>query len=303
MDHTRLSPPKVAVVIPTYNRGPLLLRAVTSVLTQTMSEFEIIVVDDGSTDDTATELEALGDARIRYVREEHRGAALARNRGIEVANAEIVTFLDSDDEAEPSWLASITRPFDAIDVGIVCAGYTTVEYQSGDRLAETVHLPEPGGPLYANQIVNYMPGSFAVRREILVGVGGYRDQPARQQKELGRRITTHALEHGFRIVAVPEPLIRWHQHEGPRISTNPVAVYEGTLATIEHEGESIRATSRREYARLRRSAAFNAMRVGLPRDAVHHLVSAVRSDPRDWRAYVRLGEASVATLRQRSKRG
>ena len=219
-----------------------------------------------------------------------------------MAAADIITFLDSDDEAEPTWLESILQPFKSADVGIACAGYRSIAHQAG-RATETVHLPEVGGPLYANQVVMFMAGAFAVRRQILLEVGGYRDQAARQQKELGRRITAFAVANGFRIATVSEPLVRWHQHEGARISTDLIAVYAGTLSTIEHEGGSIRATSRREYARLRRSAAFNAMRLGLPRDAVHHLVLAVSSDPRDWRAYVRLGEASIAMLRQRAKRG
>ena len=154
---------------------------------------------------------------------------------------DIVTFLDSDDEAEPDWLETILQP-SAEDVGIVCAGMTIVD-DSGAR-ADLVKLPENGGPLYANQIVHYMPGTFAVRKSILLSVGGYRNQAARQQKELGRRITQQALDEGFSIVAVPLLLICGTNTLARGIRTDPQAVYQGTLSTIEYDGADIRAKSR-----------------------------------------------------------
>ena len=74
-------PPKIAVITPTYNRAHLLMRAVASVLAQTMEDFEMIVVDDGSKDNTFERLEALSDPRIRCLRQEHKGAAVGRNLG------------------------------------------------------------------------------------------------------------------------------------------------------------------------------------------------------------------------------
>lgn len=296
--NTDRPPPKIAVITPTYNRADLLMRAVDSVLAQTMHEFEMIVVDDGSTDDTLERLDALSDPRIRWLRQEHRGAALARNLGAASTSAEILTFLDSDDEADPMWLSSILPPFSAPDVGIVCAGIREIETRNGAR-TETIHLPRDEGALYGNQVVMFMPGAFALRRAIFLAVGGYTDQAARQQKELGRKVTSYSLANGFKLVSIPVPLIRWHQHGGQRISTDPQAHYQGTLAVIANEGEAIRTISRREYARLRRSAAFSAMRIDRPDEAAGHLLQAIRADPRDWRAYVRLVQAWLTLLRRR----
>lgn len=290
--------PRISVVIPTRDRSSLLVRALGTVLAQDMADFEVVVVDDGSTDDSQARVEALGDRRVRYVRQQPQGAPAARNRGVELARADVVTFLDSDDEACPGWLSTITAPFAEPDVGIVCVGHRTVD---ADGCEGAVELPEPGGPLYADQVVNFMPGTFAVKKSIVEGVGGYRDQRARQQKELGRRITRHALDQGFRIVGIREPLIRWHHHDGPRISTDHEAVYAGTLATIEHDGAAIRAASRREYARLQRSAAAAATKLGRHRDAAGHLAAAVRSDPRDWRAVARLAQAVPRALLARRR--
>jgi glycosyltransferase involved in cell wall biosynthesis len=89
--------PLVSVVIPTFNRSRLVCEALESVLSQTLRRLEVIVVDDGSTDDTAEQIGALSDSRIKYVRRPHGGVAAARNAGIAVAAAPLVSFLDSDD--------------------------------------------------------------------------------------------------------------------------------------------------------------------------------------------------------------
>lgn len=88
---------KISVVIPTYNRADLTKRAVQSVLAQTYRNIELIVVDDGSTDNTSDVLNALGDDRIKYVFQKNSGACVARNNGILHASGEYIAFHDSDD--------------------------------------------------------------------------------------------------------------------------------------------------------------------------------------------------------------
>ncbi|MEI7929226.1 MAG: glycosyltransferase family A protein, partial [Verrucomicrobiales bacterium] len=92
--------PPVSVVVPTYNRAYTLGRALNSILVQTDDRDDVIVVDDGSVDDTAAVVAGFGDA-VRYIRQPNLGPGAARNRGIAAARHELITFLDSDDE----WLA------------------------------------------------------------------------------------------------------------------------------------------------------------------------------------------------------
>ncbi|MBQ8555580.1 MAG: glycosyltransferase [Clostridia bacterium] len=95
----------ISVIIPTYNRRALLLRAVDSVLRQTYADLECIIVDDGSTDGTAEAVRRLPDPRIRYVRQERNaGACAARNRGVDMARGAYIAFLDSDDVWHPDKL-------------------------------------------------------------------------------------------------------------------------------------------------------------------------------------------------------
>lgn len=101
-----MNKPKITVVIPTYNRAELLLRAVMSVLSQTFQDFELIIVDDGSTDDTDRIVKKMKreDSRILYIKQENQGASVARNSGIKEARGKYIAFIDSDDEWLPNKL-------------------------------------------------------------------------------------------------------------------------------------------------------------------------------------------------------
>src|SRR6185503_16357321 len=94
--------------IPTYNRQQFLLEALRSVFAQTFQDYEVFVVDDGSTDQTAGAVQSFGD-RVVYLYKTHGGAASARNRGIAAARGKYLAFLDSDDFWEPTFLEVTTR--------------------------------------------------------------------------------------------------------------------------------------------------------------------------------------------------
>ncbi|TAD96383.1 MAG: glycosyltransferase family 2 protein [Bacteroidetes bacterium] len=99
---------KISVIITTYNRSSLLIRAIDSVLNQTFKEFELIIVDDGSTDNTTQIVESYlySYDNIRFVKHKNRKQALSLNTGIQIAQGNFITFLDSDDEYLPTHLES-----------------------------------------------------------------------------------------------------------------------------------------------------------------------------------------------------
>lgn len=101
--------PLFSVVIPLYNKEPHIKGAIDSVLAQKVQDFEIIIVDDGSTDKSAEVVKGFTDPRIRLIQQENAGVSAARNKGIEKARAEIIAFLDADDEWTPSFLETILR--------------------------------------------------------------------------------------------------------------------------------------------------------------------------------------------------
>ncbi len=116
--------PTISVIIPTFNRCGLLKEAVESVRRQTLEDLEIIVVDDGSTDDTASMVAGIGDARVKYFYKPNGGPASARNVGLRNAAGEYVAFLDSDDLWTPEYLALLVGALERnSDYG---AAYTTL---------------------------------------------------------------------------------------------------------------------------------------------------------------------------------
>lgn len=121
--------PKVSVVIPTHNRATLLDRAVASVLTQTFADFEILIVDDASTDGTRDRVLEIADARVRYWRHDrNRGVSEARNTGLSHASGDFVAFLDDDDEWFPAKLSLQMERFEQANpsVGLVGCGHHVI---------------------------------------------------------------------------------------------------------------------------------------------------------------------------------
>jgi glycosyltransferase involved in cell wall biosynthesis len=120
--------PFFSVVVPVYNRAHILKRSLDSVLAQGEQDFEIVVVDDGSKDDPKTVVDALGDARVRYVRRPNGGGGAARNTGIDAARGAFIAFLDSDDVFLPHHLGAMRK---LLEGTATTAGYARIVVDRG----------------------------------------------------------------------------------------------------------------------------------------------------------------------------
>ncbi|OGM08897.1 hypothetical protein A2159_02760, partial [Candidatus Woesebacteria bacterium RBG_13_34_9] len=121
--------PTISVIIPTYNRALTIKRAIDSVLNQTYQDFEIIVIDDRSTDNTEEVVKIFNDEKLKYIRhEKNKGGSAARNTGIKVAKGEYIAFLDSDDEWHPEKLQKQLNLFNNLDkeFGVIYCGFQGV---------------------------------------------------------------------------------------------------------------------------------------------------------------------------------
>ena len=164
------SRPAVSVVIPTHQRRELVRGAIASVLAQTFRDFEVIVIDDGSTDGSEQAVRSLGHA-IRYAWQENRGVSAARNAGIALARGDVVAFLDSDDRWLPNHLALTTDVLARHPAAVLSS--TSPRFEIAGRQApidaEVVDaLPEL---LVENLVGN--PSGVAVRRQALLAVTGF----------------------------------------------------------------------------------------------------------------------------------
>ena len=119
----------VSIIIPTYNRANLIGKSISSVLNQTFKNFEVIVIDDGSIDDTERVVKSFNDPRIKYIKcEKNKGACAARNVGIEIAKGKYIAFQDSDDEWLPEKLERQMRIFKTLpQESIVYTGFWRIK--------------------------------------------------------------------------------------------------------------------------------------------------------------------------------
>lgn len=204
-DARRMSP-KVSVVIPVFNRPVAVRRAIESVLAQTCQDFEIVVVDDGSSDGTVEAIAAFDDPRITIVRHsQRRGGSAARNTGIHASSAEYVAFLDSDDEWLPTKLERQLDRFARSDarVALVYTGMESV-YADGSCI---VYPARESSDLSRVLLTDNVIGGTSVgmvRRRALDAIGGFDDSlPASQEMDLWLRLCQR-----FPAGAVPDVLVR-----------------------------------------------------------------------------------------------
>ena len=165
-----VDPPLVSVIVPTYQRRDYVGRAVASVLAQTYRDFELIVIDDGSTDGTEQALAGL-DPRLSYHWQENRGTGAARNAGLQLARGEIVAFLDSDNQWLPHHLALVTEVFQHFpDAVLVCTCYRQhVAGRQPPREARLIDfLPLAYLDVWAGLI-----SCMAVKKDELFATGGF----------------------------------------------------------------------------------------------------------------------------------
>jgi glycosyltransferase involved in cell wall biosynthesis len=170
--------PRVSVIIPLYNGAATISRALQSVFEQTFSDFEIVVVNDGSTDDTASVLAAYGD-RIRVVAQPNRGLPSARNSGIRASSGEYVAFLDDDDEWSPQMLARCADVLDQDpDCGLVYAGVLKVDLAGRpmpDQSSENEDIDSPTMEQMLGRPWVVVPSRVMVRRAVLDQCGGFEE--------------------------------------------------------------------------------------------------------------------------------
>lgn len=172
------SPPIVSVILPTYGRLPLLREAVASVIGQTFSDWELIVVDDGSTDDTREYLEAIDDPRVRPLRLEHRGITSARSSGLRLACGKWVAFLDSDDLWLPRKLELQLR---RLAVQPACrwsyTGYSLIDTEGAPLPERSNLLPQPVSGYILESVLRFKISTpvqtMLAQRSLIEEIGGF----------------------------------------------------------------------------------------------------------------------------------
>lgn len=199
------SNPLVSVIIPAFNRADYLPRATESVLRQTFRDFELIIVDDGSTDGTREYLLSVEDPRFRHFFQPNRGVSSARNLGIKNAAGTYMAFLDSDDEWEPS---KLERQIEALEEnpGYLAVHSNEIWIRKGKRVNQKNKHRKYGGWIfdYCLPLCVISPSSILLHRRILEQTGVFKESfPVCEDYELWLRMASR-----YPVLFLDEELLR-----------------------------------------------------------------------------------------------
>jgi glycosyltransferase involved in cell wall biosynthesis len=194
----------LSIIIPTFNRCKLLNRALNSVFNQTYSDYEVIVIDDGSTDDTAEMLQK-NFTHLRYSCQSNHGVSAARNKGLELAKGEWVAFLDSDDEWLPQKLEKQISLLKAKPGYKICHT-EELWIRNGVRVNQMKKHKKAGGWIFPQclPICAMSPSSILIHRSVFDSIGYFdASLPACEDYDLWLRITAK-----YPVLYLEEPLIK-----------------------------------------------------------------------------------------------
>ncbi len=222
--------PKVSVVIPAYNHERYVKEAVCSVLEQTVTDIEVIIINDGSTDKTHEAIQCIADERIQYFHQENRGAAHTLNRGIRLAKGHYVSILNSDDryehhrfeeclkilETDPSRHAAFSHVEFIDDQG------NHIRHQRGATENWADHHPEPSFKGEGDILLDLLAGNFLVstsnlfcRRSVFDRIGRFSDLKYAHDYDFFLRLCHH-----FKVALIDMPLLKYRLHPGNTIREN-----------------------------------------------------------------------------------
>ena len=243
--------PKVSVIIPTYNRAHLIKDAVESVLNQTYQDFELIVIDDGSTDNTKEVLAVYKD-KLTYIYQDNQGRSSARNHGIKLVQGEYIAFLDSDDvwfldKLERQVPVLESAPPDVVLVhGYKCIVDKNLQPVPGWelKLRKLYTLAERGEETYENYLYFncIFTSAILVRRTAIIEIDGY-DASIGSLEDFDLYLRLLLKNYYFAFISEP-PVIkyRWHEDNTVERSSNfgYLQVYEKHLHECLKLGDSMR---------------------------------------------------------------
>lgn len=280
--------PLVSVVIPTYNRADLITKTIDSVLSQTFTDYEIIVVDDGSQDETQEILSKYKND-LRVIIQENQGEGEARNTGIRAAKGDYLAFLDSDDLWFPNKLADQMETFAKSPKTLWCySDAFFFDSLSGKILFLYSSIAEPHQGFIPRQLLlcDFIASpTVVIHRSLLDEVGFFRNALIAADWDMWLRIAAK-----FPIIRVPEPLAGYRLHANMISNRDPMILYNNYLATIDraiaYAPEIYGALQDQAIAQTSIRIGRTFANIGQVGKARMMFLKAIKLDPQGWNAYI-----------------
>jgi glycosyltransferase involved in cell wall biosynthesis len=284
--------PAVSVVIPAYNSAAFLQQAIDSVLGQTYSDFEIIVIDDGSSDGTEAVARSFSD-RVTYIKQENKGVSAARNHGIKLARGQYVAFLDADDLWAPEKLAEQIPLFDMNpEIGLVYSDWQVVSEHGVSEASFHSSRPAASGYVF-NDLVRtgfILTSGTVVRRSCLADVGEFDETLSiAQDYDLWLRIC-----YRWKVAVVNKALVAKRSWDGslssnlPKTASERVALFEKTLRCFTGMTPQSRRLVRSQLAMNYWDVGYDYFDRLMLKEARKNFASSVSHDWRNRRALMYL---------------
>jgi len=286
--------PTVSVIMPAYNQSEYLGEAIVSVLGQTYQDFEMIVVDDGSTDNTAEVVHSFWDKRLSYIYQENRGLSAARNTGILHATSLYLTFLDSDDLFLPEKLEILLNEMENHpELGLV-AGQAIPIDEKGRRIGRRIAraLPEDASKLL---ITNPLHVGSVLLRKCWQESAGLFDESLRACEDWDLWIRLAKLGCKMKLIERPVSLYRFHQAQMTRDEEH---MFRAMIALVE---KTFKSQDVPESWWLMRDRAYSAPYLEAAAQAyrVNNIQSAIAKIERALSIYPELGANSGEEIENR----
>lgn len=261
--------PKVTVIIPTFNCAEVICGAVDSVLAQSMEDYQIVVVDDGSGDNTRQVLEPyLANPKVTYVYQENRGLPGARNAGVTTSHSEYLAFLDADDQLRQDALELMTEGMSKTGSAWCLIDILKVK-QSGEQTQRTA-IPS-GDPYYGILREDFIRRGMFFRRESFLASGMYDERMKyREDWDLNIRMFEKRLPYTY----IPQPLYLYTWREGSITTGKRAQVLAFTEMLLRKHHKRLADTGDREASEI-----YSQVEWGLARDCFYD----VRDYPRAMR--------------------
>lgn len=278
--------PKVSVIIPTHNRPQLIGRAINSVLVQTFKDFEILVVDDASTDNTRQVVKQIKDERIILIsHQENKGGSAARNTGIKMARGEYIAFLDDDDEWIPTKLEKQMRFFERCrrNVGLIYSWAKIID-EGKDLFVKA--QPKVRGK-FLREILNrsFLPSpTVMVKKLCFCSIGLFDENfTSCQDREMWTRIATR-----YQVEVLPEYLAMTHKHSNFSIGGSPKKVIYGYYQYFtKFQKLYLQQGMRKELSQHLNWVAYKLTREGYNKESKECFSLSFDYDKYSWKNYIR----------------